>query len=223
MLNRRGHDPQRREERRMAVTRDHLCRDGLGLEAQRFGHMLFHARIHLREGPDGTRDRAGRDLLARRDKARPRPLEFRVEPGKLHAEGRRLGMDAVAATDRGRHLVLEGPLLQRCQDPVDVGNENVARTLELDGKAGIQHVRRRHALVDEACIIPDEFSEMREERDDVVLDLALDRVDARHVELRFATALPDRRRSRLRDHAKVCQSIGRMGLDLEPDAKTCFG
>ena len=44
----------------------------------------------------------------------------------------------------------------------------------------------------EARLRPDDLGEMRQERDDVVLGLALDLVDARDVELRVAALFPDR-------------------------------
>ena len=64
----------------------------------------------------------------------------------------------------------------------------------------------------------DELGEMREEGDDVVLDLALDRVDPRDVELGGIALCPDRLRRILGDHAELGHGIGGMGLDLEPDA-----
>ena len=70
----------------------------------------------------------------------------------------------------------------------------------------------------EARLGPDDLGEMGEEGDDVVLDLALDRVDALDVENRLSGLVPDHRRRRLRHDAELGQRIGRMGLDLEPDA-----
>jgi hypothetical protein len=62
----------------------------------------------------------------------------------------------------------------------DVGGAN-----ELDVEGGVEHVGRRHALVDEAAgIRADELGEMREEGDDVMLGDGLDLVDAGDVELR---------------------------------------
>ena len=50
-----------------------------------------------------------------------RARELGVEAGELQAEGRRLGMDAVAAADADRVLVLEGAALQRGQQRVEIG------------------------------------------------------------------------------------------------------
>ena len=60
---------------------------------------------------------------------------------------------------------------------------------------------------------------MSEEGDDVVLDLALDRVDALDVEFGVLALFPDRLGGRLRDDAELGHGVGRVRLDLEPDAK----
>ena len=102
---------------------------------------------------------------------------------------------------------------------VDVGDQNVGGAHQLHVEAGVEHVRRRHALMHEARLRTDDFGEMGEEGDDVVLDLALDLVDPRGVEFRGVALLPDRLRRLFRDHAEFGHGVGGMGLDLEPDAK----
>ena len=156
--------------------------------------MLLHARVDVGEGADRAGDGAGGDLLARRDEPRAAARELGIGLRQLEAEGGRLGMDAVGAADGGRHLVLEGAALQRGEQRVDVGEQEVGGARELHGEAGVEHVRRGHALVDEARVRADELGEMREEGDDVVLHLALDLVDALDVERRRAALLPDRLR-----------------------------
>src|ERR1700733_1653235 len=74
----------------------------------------------------------------------------------------------------------------------------------------------------ETRLRPDDFGEMGEEGDDVVLDLALDLVDTRGIEFRRTTLFPDCFRRLLRDHAEFGHGAGGMGLDLEPDAKPCL-
>ena len=68
--------------------------------------------------------------------------------------------------------------------------QDVGGARELHVEAGVEHVRRRHALMHEARFRADDFGEMREERDDVVLGLALDLVDARDVEGRVLGLCP---------------------------------
>ena len=77
--------------------------------------------------------------------------------------------------------------------------------------------------MDEAAVVADEFRQMREEGDDVVLHFALDLVDALHIEDGLAAALPDVLGGFLGDDTDFRQRIAGMGLDLEPDAKLCFG
>ncbi len=130
-------------------------------------------------------------LRAATSRARPR-VEGGVVAGELQAEGGGLGMDAVAAADGERVLVLEGAALQRGEQPVEIGQQDVARLLQLHGEAGVEHVRRGHALMQEAGLGPDMLGEIGQEGDDVVLGLALDLVDARDVELAAASRPPRR-------------------------------
>ena len=103
---------------------------------------------------------------------------------------------------------------------VDVGEQDVGGARELHVEAGVEHVRRGHALVHEARLGADDLGEMGQERDDVVLGLALDLVDAGDVEGRVARLVPDGLGGFLRDDAELGHGVGRMRLDLEPDAET---
>ena len=116
---------ERRKEHRVAVARNDLGRDRLGREAERLRDVGFDPRIDVGEGADGTRDRAGRDLLARVLQPLPGARELGVGLCQLQTEGDRLGMDAVAAADGWCHLVLEGARLERRQQAVDVGEQEV--------------------------------------------------------------------------------------------------
>ena len=149
-LDRGGDDAERGEKRGVPVARDHLRRDRLDFQAELLRHMLLDARIDVGEGADRAGNRAGRNLLARRDEPRAGAREFGIGQRELEPEGRGLGMDAVRAADGRRHLVLEGAPLQRREQRVDVGDEDVAGALKLHREAGVEHVRARHALMDEA-------------------------------------------------------------------------
>jgi hypothetical protein len=78
-------------------------------------------------------------------------------------------MDAVAAADADRVLVLEGARLQRGQNTVHVGEQDVGGAHELDVEGRVEHVGGGHALVHEAAVRADELGKMRQEGDDVVL------------------------------------------------------
>jgi hypothetical protein len=141
---------------------------------------------------------------------------------KLQAERGGLGVDAVAAADGECVLVLPGALLEGGQQQVEVFQQQVGGAHQLHVEAGVQHVRRGHALVHEARFRADDFGQVRQEGDDVVLHFGLDGVDARHVELGIAGLVPYGLRCVCGDHAKLGLRVRRVRLDLEPDAELLF-
>ena len=176
-LDRRCDDAERGKERRVAIARDDLGRNRLRLQAQFRRYIRLDPWIDIGEGADRPGNRAGRNLLARRDKPGAGAGELGMGDGELEAEGGGLGVDSVRAADRRRHLMLEGAALQRREQRVDVGDEDVARTPELHGEAGVEHVRACEAQMDEARVGADEFGEMGEEGDHVMLGHLLDLID----------------------------------------------
>ena len=63
----------------------------------------------------------------RRDQALLGALELGIGLRELQPEGGRLGVDAVAAADGGVSLVLEGAALQRGEQRVEIGEQEVRR------------------------------------------------------------------------------------------------
>ena len=135
----------------------------------------------------------------------------------------RLGVDAVAATDARGELVLHGPALDGGEHEVDVLDQHVRGAGELNGEAGVEHVGRGHALVQEARLGADDLRYVGQEGDDVVLGGALNLVDAVSVEGGVLAFGPDLRSSGFGDHAELRHGVGGMGLDLEPDAIAGLG
>ena len=132
-------------------------------------------------------------------------------------------MDAVAAADAERVLVLEGAGLERGQHPVEPRQQQVRGAHELDVQRGVEHVGAGHALMDEARLVgADVFGQMGQEGDHVMLRHGLDLVDPGHVE-GHVLGPPDRFGIGLGDHAKGGLRVAGMGLDLEPDAEPGFG
>ena len=114
---------------------------GSGVRAHRLGDILLHARVDVGEGADGARDRAGGDFLAGGDETGAGALELGIGLGELQAEGHRLGMDAVRATDGRGQLVLEGPALDRGEKRIDIFDQDVGGPDELHVETGVEDVR----------------------------------------------------------------------------------
>ena len=63
-----------------------------------------------------------------------------MESGELDAERGRLGVNAMAASNGRRHLVLKGAFLQRGEDPVQTFHHQVCGAHELHIQTGIEDV-----------------------------------------------------------------------------------
>jgi hypothetical protein len=110
-----------------------------------------------------------------------------------------------------------------CERPtvgVNIFDEDVSRARELYVEAGVEHVRRGHAGMHEARFRADDLRQMRQEGNDIVLDLGLDGVDACDVELGGFALVPDFLGRLFRDGAEFGHGVGGMRLDLEPDAES---
>ncbi len=203
----------------VAVPRNHLRRDRLDLQPHLLGDVGLHPGIDVRKGADGAGNGADRDLLAGADQPLAAALELRVVAGELDAKGRRLGVDAVAAAHRRGQLVLDGAALQGRQHQVDAADQEIGGPGQLHAEAGVQHVRGRHALVQEPGFRSDDFGDVRQEGDDVVLGDLLDLVDPVGVPDRVLALLPDGLGGQLRDGPDLGHRFGGVGLDLEHDVE----
>src|SRR5271169_1926104 len=125
-------------------------------------------------------------------------------------------MDAVAAPDGRRVFVLEGAPLQRLKQPVDVGEQDFGSLGQLYRETGVEHIARRHALMDKARLATDVLGEVGEKRDRLVMDLALDVADARDVE---GAALTHRLCRALWDDAELFLRLAGIDLDVELNAE----
>ena len=75
--------------------------------------------------------------------APPVARELGVEAGELQAEGGRLGVDAVRAADAGRALCSQRPPLQRREQRVEVGEQQVGGLASAAGEARCRAGRTR--------------------------------------------------------------------------------
>ncbi len=211
------------EIHRVPVARHDLRRDRLRRKAQLFADIGLHPRIDIGEGADRAGDRAGRDVVARRDQPRPGAVELGISESELEPERHRLGMDAVAAADRRRQFVLVGTALEHRHQRLEILDEDLAGLLQLDRQAGVEHVRAGQALMEEARFGADLLGGPGQEGDDVMLHHRFDRIDARDVDGRLCRPIfahPGRRF--LGNRTELRHRVERVRLDLEPDAISVF-
>ena len=118
--------------------------------------------------------------------------------------------------------MLEGAAFERRGHGADAALQQGAGPVELHREAGVEHVGRGEALVDEARLRPHMLCEVGEEGHDIVAGLALDRLDLRGIDQR-GMVRADRARERvrrgLRRPAARDLGIERMALDLQPDGE----
>src|SRR5690606_22764075 len=132
---------QRCKEHRMAVTRDDLSRDRLWRQAKLVCDIFFNVRVDVGKGANSAADCAGGDFRAGCDQAGAAAVKFSIGLGKLQTEGYWFCVNAVAAADGWRKLVLFCALLQRSQKGIKISKQNVRRAGKLYRKGGVQHVR----------------------------------------------------------------------------------
>ena len=218
-----GDHPQRGKECGVTVAGDDLRADRLGLKAKLCADMLFHRRVDIGECAHRTGNRAGGNLGPCGPQTGQVAVHFGVEAGKGQAHGGRLGVDAVAAADAHRILVLERAAFQRGQQTFHIGDQDVRGAHQLNIERGVEHIRRRHALMNKArLVIADDLGQMGQKGDDVMFGHGLDLVDAGHVEFHIL-GLPDGFGILARDHAQIGLRVAGVGLDLVPDAELGLG
>jgi hypothetical protein len=131
-------------------------------------------------------------------------------------------VDAVRAADADGVLVLDGAALDGGEKRIHVGEQKVGCLDQLDVEAGVEDIRRGHALMDEAGIGTDNLGQVGKEGDDVVLGFALDFIDAVDVEGGLCPPFSQMVWRPLGDDAEFGKCIAGMGLDLEPDPELRF-
>ena len=153
----------------MPIARQHL-RGRHRREAEVLAHVALDRGIDVGVGADRARQ------LADRDRVRARSQPFAVAPHlhrperELHAEGRRLGVDAVRATDHRRVAELAGP---GCDRRLQLGRgreDAIERARHLQRERGVDHVARREPVVHpRARGLTDALLHDVDERGDVVV------------------------------------------------------
>ena len=141
------------------------------------------------------------------------PSHFRPPESELHAEGHRLGVDAVRPPHHDGPAMFFGPAAQdfpECLDPLE---DQIGGADQPGGERGVHHVGTGEPEVDPASLGPDVFRHGLREGDDVVLDRLFDLVDPGDVE---AGPLPDDGGGACRNDVLGRHRLGGGDLHLHP-------
>ncbi len=205
----------------MPVARNDLGRQGFGHEAELLGDICFDLGVDMGIGADRARDGAGGDIPFRRGQALAVALKFGMEPREFEPHGYRLSVDPVAAAHRHQVLGLEGAALECGQQLIEIAEQQVGGARQLNREAGVEHIRRGHAQMDETCLGADMLGELRGEGDDIVTRNLLNLLDPGDAGpgIGLIAFFPDGARDRLRDDAELGLGVAGIGLDFEPDAE----
>ena len=147
--------------------------------------VLLDERLDGAVGADGTGDGTEGNVLASVLKTIEIALELPGPRAKLHAEGHRLGVDAVGTAGAERVALLEGTALANLAELLDVLDDEVASLGELVAQSSITQVGAGHTIVNPAArlglalrnIGVDVLLHVGQEGDDIVARDLLDLVD----------------------------------------------
>ena len=225
-LERRRGARERAHHLRMAVAREHLGRKRVRRKTQLLAHVLLDEGVDGRIRTHRARDGARRSNLACLLETRLRALQSPCPAAELHAEGHRLGMDAVGAAHAQRVLELEGAALARLTKLLHVGQDDVDCLGDLVGKRRVSQVAAGHAVVHPTRglllalrhIGIDVLGHVGGEGDDVVVGDLLDLVDALDGEV-GVVANPLRLFFRDAGFPQLSLRLARQNLDFLPDGE----
>ncbi len=178
--------------------------------------MFLNIGINIRKGADRAGNGAGGNIFPRINKTLPIAIEFRIGLRHLEAKSHRFRMDTVGAADANVILMGIGLRLQRGQQRIHIGEQDIASLRQLHRQASIQHIRRCHALMYKARLIANIFGQVGEKGDHVMLCFAFNLVNAVNIEI---TTLPHRLGGSLGNNAQLRLRITGMGFNLEPDTE----
>jgi hypothetical protein len=123
-------------------------------------------------------------------------------------------VDAVRTADAERVLELERPARADPAKAADVLDDDVLRLRHLVAQRRVAEVARGHPIVDPLGGLADVLGHVREERDHVVVRLALDLLDPLHFE---RGAIADQSDVLGGNHTQLRLGLARQDLDVLPD------
>jgi len=103
--------------------------------------MGLHTRVNIGECADSARNGAGGNFILGRHKAGAAAGKFGISLRQFQAESHRFGVNAVAAADGGGHFMLDRAALERGQQRIHIGNQQVCGARQLHIEASVQHIR----------------------------------------------------------------------------------
>ena len=203
----------------VAVALDDLGGDDVGLQAHEFAGPGFHGGSDDGVVAHSAGKLAGAHVFHGGGKALLIAQELGIETGELEAVGDGFAVDAVGTAHAHKALVLAHELRQRVEHHVEVLEDELACLHHLQGHAGIHHVGRRTAEVDEAGRGADLLFKVGEEGDDVVAGGLFDLEDAVDIEVHVHH---DVLQVFIRDDALLVPGLAHGLFHLEPVAVAVF-
>src|SRR6185436_19457315 len=122
--------------------------------------------------------------LARSLQSFPVAAHFVVPEREGQTESCRFGVNAMRAANLRRVLKLKRAHLERLQQSVDFFKQQIAGFAQQQGVGGVDDIRRRQSVMNEARGVADVFSQVGSEGDDVVVRGLLDFTNALRRKLR---------------------------------------
>ena len=215
----RGDDGQSGHVKGVPVALDDLRGNRGHLQPQPLADALFVFRLQV----GGVADRPGKlahpHLLGRQVEALQVAAHLRIPVRQLQAEGNGLGVDAVGAADHRRVLEFEGAAAEHLDHALQAAADDGRSLLDQQRLRRIDHIIGGQAIVQPARLGTDLLGHRRGKGDDVMLDLGLDGLDARELEIAL---LADGASCRLRHQSGFGQSLGGGHLNLQPGAELVF-
>ena len=120
-------------------------------QTQVLADILLDKRLDGAVRADSARDSTEGNILAGVLKTIQIALELPGPRAKLHAEGHRLGMDAMSAAGTERVALLKGATLANLAELLDVLDDQVAGLGELIAQSRVSQVGAGHAVVNPAA------------------------------------------------------------------------
>jgi hypothetical protein len=215
LLDRGAEQGERAQHLGVAVARDDLGRDGLGLKAELVERLGLDLRVKVAVHADRAGDLADRDRARRARDPLGRARDLGVPARERQPGGDRLGVDAVRPADHRRGRMLACAPGERGLELADRVEDLLERADALDRERGVEHVGRRHAEVEPARRLAGELLDVGQERDHVVARGRLDLEDPPGIELAGGRGA-DLVRGPLGHAADPLHGPARGELDAEP-------